>query len=144
MTVASPLDVLTSVLELAPGDTPMPDWPPKATLIVSGAFVVLVNVSSQRPQFAPVLTYTEREMVTPPMSTDCVVLKRSTPSKSRPKPRITSPLRHGAGVVCTRTLMPPKPLIAVLNPPACPAGAICVARMLPVSTRGDAASWMPQ
>ena len=29
-----------------------PDWPPNATLIVSGAFVVLVKVSSQRPQFA--------------------------------------------------------------------------------------------
>ena len=36
VTTASPLDVLTSVLELPP-DAPMPDWPPKATLIVSGA-----------------------------------------------------------------------------------------------------------
>ena len=40
--------------------------------------------------------------------------------------------------------MPPKPLICVLNGTLFPPGAICVARMLPVSTRGEAASWMPQ
>ena len=56
---------------------------------------------------------------------------------------MTSPLKRGAGVVCTSTLMPPKPLIDVLNAPLLSPGAICVARMLPVSTRGDAASWMP-
>ena|SRR5688572_2382830 len=55
VTRASPLDVVTMALELPP-IVPMPDWPPNATLMVSGCFVVLVNVSSQRPQLALVLT----------------------------------------------------------------------------------------
>ena len=60
-----------------------------------------------------------------------------------------SPLKRGAAVVSTRTLIPPKPLIVVLyggvvhglkrqSP-----GPVCVARILPVSTRGEAASWIP-
>ena len=54
VTTASPLDVLTIELDLLP-DVPMPDCPPNATLIVIGDFVVLVKLSSQRPQFAPLL-----------------------------------------------------------------------------------------
>src|SRR5262245_50723000 len=117
--------------------------------MVMGAFVVLVKLSSQRPQFAFLLMNTVREIVTPPMSIDCVVVKRLAPSKVRPKPRRISPLKRGAGEACTRTRMPPKPLIAVLyggvthvvnrqSP-----GPVCVARMLPGSTRGDAPSGMP-
>src|SRR5262249_37156085 len=84
-----PLEVLTMALELGP-EEPIPDCPPKATLIVIRPFVVLVNVSSQRPQFSPRLMKIDREIVTPPMSTDFVVLNRSMPSKWRPKPRMTS------------------------------------------------------
>ncbi len=51
VTMVSPLDVLTIELELAPA-LPIPDCPPKATLIVIGDVVVLVKLSSQRPQFA--------------------------------------------------------------------------------------------
>lgn len=79
-----------------------------------GRRLVFVKVSSQRPQLAAVLTYTDREMVTSPISTDCVDRKRLTPSKARPKPRISSPFRYGAGVASTCTLMPPKPLMPVL------------------------------
>ena len=83
VTMASPLDVLTIELELPPA-LPIPDWPPKAALIVIGDFVVLVKLSSQRPQFALLLIKTEREIVTPPRSSDCVVVKRLTPSKVNP------------------------------------------------------------
>jgi hypothetical protein len=58
VTTASPLDVLTIELELPgaePVAVPMPDWPPNATLIVIGDLVVLVKLSSQRPQFALLL-----------------------------------------------------------------------------------------
>ncbi len=77
-----------------------------------GAPVVFVNVSSQRAQLAcptgvSFLTSTEREISTPPSGTACVVVKRSTPSKVRPNPRISSPLKRGAGVVETQTLIPP-------------------------------------
>jgi hypothetical protein len=54
VTSASPLDVLTSVLgSLLTPDAPIPtpDWPPNATLIVSGFSVVLVKLSSQRPSW---------------------------------------------------------------------------------------------
>src|SRR2546422_9512457 len=65
VTIASPLEVLTIELALN-GDvcrgsaglvsgSPYPDWPPNATSIVIRDFVLLVNVSSHRPQFAPVL-----------------------------------------------------------------------------------------
>src|SRR3954462_14019435 len=65
VTVASPLEVLTIELALN-GDvcsrsagsvrgSPYPDWPPNATSIVFVDVVVLVNVSSHRPQFAAVL-----------------------------------------------------------------------------------------
>src|SRR5262249_9984983 len=153
VTIASPLDVLTMELEFpgaVPVAVPMPDWPPKATLIVVGDVVVLVQLASQRPQFALLLMNTEREIVTPPRSIDCVVVNRLTPSKVRPKPRRISPLNRGAGDVCTRTFMPAKPLIVVLYGGVTHAvnrqspRPVCVARMLPVSTRGDAASWIPQ
>ena len=55
VTTVSPLDVFTIALDLLAGDAPMPDCPPNATLIVSGECVVLVKVSSQRPQSAPLL-----------------------------------------------------------------------------------------
>src|SRR5438128_2094744 len=45
VTMASPLDVLTIELELpgaAPLAVPIPDWPPKAALMVIGDCVVLV------------------------------------------------------------------------------------------------------
>src|SRR4051812_18298694 len=87
VTVASPLDVLTIVLALpgaAPVGVPIPDWPPNAALIVIGELVVFVKLSSQRPQFAPLLMKTEREIVTPPRSSDCVVVKRLVPSNVRP------------------------------------------------------------
>ena len=48
VTSASPLEVLTSARRLDAA-VPMPDWPPNATLIVSGLSVVLVKLSSQRP-----------------------------------------------------------------------------------------------
>lgn len=92
VTTASPLEVATIALVVAPV-VPWPDCPPNATRIVTGALVVLVNVSSQRPQLALVLTYTERDTVAPPMSMDWVVRNRSTPSIVRPKPRMSSPLR---------------------------------------------------
>ena len=104
--------------------------------------MVLVKVSSQRPQLALELMKMEREIATPPRSTDCVVMKRLTPSNVNPKPRMISPFMRGAGSASTRTLMPANPLMDVLKPGAWP-GPICVARMLPVSTRGGAASWMP-
>src|SRR5215475_5255457 len=72
VTTASPLDVLTIALDLFPA-APMPDCPPNATLIVSGAFVVLVKLSSQRPQFAPLLMMIVLKILTPPRSIDCVV-----------------------------------------------------------------------
>ena len=50
---------------------------------------------------------TLREISTPPSGTACVVVKPSTPSKVSPKPRISSPLKRGAGLEETHTLMPP-------------------------------------
>ena len=79
-----------------------------------GDRVVLVKVSSQRPQFSFLLIYTEREILTPPRLTEFVVANRFTPSNVRPKPRMISPLKRGAGLVSMKTLMPPKPLIEVL------------------------------
>ena len=47
VTSVSPLEVLTTVVDTAA--VPMPDWPPKATLILSVLSVVLVKLSIQRP-----------------------------------------------------------------------------------------------
>src|SRR5262249_62219974 len=69
VTIASPLDVLTIELELpgaAPVAVPIPDWPPKAALILIGDFVLLVKGSSQRPQFALLLMKADPGVTTPP------------------------------------------------------------------------------
>ena len=137
VTTVSPLDVLTSVLvSLFPPEAPIPtpDWPPNATLIV---MVLSVRVRERVEPAAPVRAAIDVHGARDGHAGEI------DGSNSRPNPRINSPLNHGGSGVCTRTLMPPKPLIAVLYGASRPPGAICDARMLPVSTRGDAASWMP-
>ena len=103
--VASPLEVSETMPFVEPDALPTPVWPPKETSTVTGASVVFLKVSTQRPQLAVRLKRICREIATPPMSTERVEVKRSGGSKRRPKPRTSSPLRSAS--VETSTRMPP-------------------------------------
>jgi hypothetical protein len=112
--------------------------PPNETSTVTVRAVVFANVSSQRDQLPDVPILIVRLIATPPSTTGAVVLNASVPSNLSPKPRISSPLNRPvgslAGMPDTRTRIPPKPKNALS----------VIARMLPVSRIGGAASWICQ